>query len=225
MSPMIQLKQRVVCPKGHLTRRKIVRNIFISVSVLFALARLLAAGTSDRVLNFGKSPLGLTQPPIITFDAPGAGTGPMEGTLTFAINDGGTIAGYYFDSSPVTHGFIRAPDGTFTAPIDAPGAGTGFSQGTLPENINASGAITGQYIDSTDVNHGFLRTPDGTITTFDAPGGGTGSGQGTTASCNNNVNAITGWYLDSNNTWHGFLREAPRLQPTPRPRPTPAPRP
>jgi len=45
-------------------RTTIVRNIFISVGVLFALTGLLSA---DK-----------PQPTIITFDAPGAGTGPFE---------------------------------------------------------------------------------------------------------------------------------------------------
>jgi len=72
---------------------KTLRNMFISVGVLFNLARLLAAGTSDGILNFGDSAsAGIA---IITFDAPGAGTDPGEGTLAFAINPAGTIAGQY----------------------------------------------------------------------------------------------------------------------------------
>ena len=98
-------------------KTKIVRNAFISIGALFVLAGLLAAGTGDGVLNSAKTLLGGA---IITFDAPGAGTGPQQGTLAYAINQAGTIAGYYFDSNPVTHGFLRAPDGSFTT-FDAPG--------------------------------------------------------------------------------------------------------
>src|SRR5205807_1071010 len=67
------------------------------------------------------------------FDAPGAGTGSGQGTLTASfsgLNQPGVIAGYYSDASNVTHGYVRAPDGTFTT-FDAPGAGTGSGQGTI----------------------------------------------------------------------------------------------
>jgi hypothetical protein len=48
-------------------KEKILPGIFISVGVLFALTGPLAA---DK-----------PQPTIITFDAPGAGTGPAQGTV------------------------------------------------------------------------------------------------------------------------------------------------
>ena len=73
---------------------KILRNIFINVGVFSVLTRLLFAGTTDGVLNFSKSPLSVPQPPIIIFDAPGAGAGPFQGTLALAINPAGKIAGY-----------------------------------------------------------------------------------------------------------------------------------
>src|SRR5712691_3040774 len=92
-------------------KQRILQNTFISVSVLLALTMLRAAGTSDCVLTFGKAPVGVG---IITFDALGAGTGLQQGTLALAINDVGTIAGYYFDSNPITHGFARATDGTIS---------------------------------------------------------------------------------------------------------------
>src|SRR5438034_143759 len=44
---------------------------------------------------------------MTTFDAPGAGTGPFQGTLTFGINQAGTIEGDYVDPSDVTHGFVQ----------------------------------------------------------------------------------------------------------------------
>ena len=48
---------------------------------------------------------------ITTFDAPGAGTGPGQGSGIFseAINPSGAIAGAYIDSSNVFHGFLRTP--------------------------------------------------------------------------------------------------------------------
>jgi hypothetical protein len=120
-------------------KTKILRNIFISVGVFFALVQQLAAGASDHLVVYGETPLTL---PIITVDAPGAGTGPFQGTVTYAINPMGTIAGYYFDSNTVTHGFVRATDGTFVT-FDAPRGGTGPYQGTFTGAINPAGGITG----------------------------------------------------------------------------------
>jgi hypothetical protein len=51
------------------------------------------------------------------------------------------------------HGFLRAPDGTFTI-VDPPG-----SAGTFPGGINPAGAIAGQYGDASGVLHGFLFLP------------------------------------------------------------------
>ena len=79
------------------------------------------------------------------FDVPGAGTGPVQGTLTFGINQAGTIEGAYVDSSDVSHGFVRASDGTITT-FDVPGAGTGPGQGTTPQNINTPGVVAGQVL-------------------------------------------------------------------------------
>jgi hypothetical protein len=68
-----------------------------------------------------------------TFEAPGAGTGPSQGTgcpgCFAGLNQFGAIAGIYTDSKTVYHGFVRTTDGNFTS-FDAPGAGTGSSQGT-----------------------------------------------------------------------------------------------
>ena len=150
-----------------------------------------------------------THPQTITvFDAPGAGTGPGQGTQGIAINSAGAIAGTYIDQSGVNHGFLRAPNGTF-ATFDAPGAGTGPAQGTfvgLVGAINPSGAIAGAYTDQSGVNHGFLRSPDGTITTFDAPAAGTGPSQGTLPEDINPEGVIAGEYSDTSGVSHGFLR-------------------
>ena len=84
---------------------------------------------------------------IISFDAPGAGT---AGTLPQAITPAGAITGFYFDANFTDHGFLRAPDGSFTT-FDPAG-----SLGTAPFSINPAGAIAGSYIDASNVNHGFL---------------------------------------------------------------------
>jgi len=48
---------------------KILRDIFSNVGVLFASAKLLAAGTSDCVMNVGDTRLCHLHPTLITFDA------------------------------------------------------------------------------------------------------------------------------------------------------------
>src|SRR6476619_5967720 len=106
-------------------KTKIFRNTFISVGVVLALVQRLASGATDPVLDRGHTPVAAR---IITFDAPEAGTGPQQGTIALAINDVGTVAGHYFDSHPITHGFVRATHGTFTS-FDAPGGGTDPYQG------------------------------------------------------------------------------------------------
>src|SRR4029450_10542779 len=148
-------------------KTKILRNIFLSSGVVFASARLLAAamtsilvlaiiapaafsGTSDGVLNFSNTPFVGPQPTITTFDAPGAGTGPGQGTLPFAISPPGTVTGFYLDAGDARHGFLRTLDGAITT-FDAPGAGTGPGQGTSAFSINPAGAIAGRYADTSDV--------------------------------------------------------------------------
>src|SRR6266567_1962026 len=139
------------------------------------------------------------QPMIIIFDPPGAAP---PGTFTHDINPAGAIVGLYFDAMLMGHGFLRAPDGTFTT-FDAPGGGTN------PYSINPTGAITGRYTDASNVRHGFLRVPNGTITTFDAPGAGTGPFQGTFPATEEGLNpagALAGATVDGSNVFHGFVR-------------------
>src|SRR5262249_62262925 len=105
-----------------------------SMLLLGLLAPSGSGGTNDDVLNFGNPPLFRPHPTIITFDAPGAGTGPGQGTIAFAINPGGTISGRYADASTAIHAIVRTPDGSIIS-FDAPGAGTGPRQGTRPFRI------------------------------------------------------------------------------------------
>ena len=93
---------------------------------------------------------------FVVYDAPGAGTGPYQGTLGFSgINKDGTVAGDYFDAGGYPHGYTRAKDGTFTE-FDVPG-----SIATYPGffGINDSGVTGGFFIDQYGSFHGFLRTP------------------------------------------------------------------
>src|SRR5947208_6412942 len=155
------------------TSARLLAVAMTSMLLLGILASTASGGTSDGFLNLSNTPLIGPQPTITTFDAPGAGTGPGQGTLPFAINPAGTVLGYYIDAGDARHGFLRTPDGAITT-FDAPGAGTGPGQGTTAFSINPAGAIAGRYIDASDAFHGFLRTPGGTITTFDGSGPGTG---------------------------------------------------
>ncbi len=84
----------------------------------------------------------------IIFDPPGS-----TSSHPASINAKGAITGSYNDANFVLHGFLRAPDGSFTT-FDAPGATS-----TFPQSINRVGAIAGSYDDSNFVLHGFLRSP------------------------------------------------------------------
>ena len=46
---------------------------------------------------------------IRQFNAPGAGTGPGQGTQPSVINPAGVITGSYVDTDGVYHGFLRIP--------------------------------------------------------------------------------------------------------------------
>jgi hypothetical protein len=140
---------------------------------------------------------------ITTFDAPGAGTGPRQGTLCFSINLAGVIAGEYVDGNDVLHGFVRATDGTITT-FDAPGAGTGPGQGTgvyYRDGISPADTITGYYIDAGTVYHGYVRTAGGTITTCPTCPLPTGINQ---------VGTNQGVTADSNDALHGYVRDPMR---------------
>jgi hypothetical protein len=122
-------------------RTRVLRTIFISVGVLFALSRLLAAGT------------------FTTFDPPGS-----TGTFPSGINPMGAITGSYNDASNMTHSFVRSPGGSITT-FDGPND----MFGTQAFGINSAGVITGFYCDAINC-HSFLRSRDGSFTTFDVPG-------------------------------------------------------
>jgi uncharacterized membrane protein len=86
-----------------------------------------------------------------------------------AINDAGTVTGFYVDSSNVAHGYLHTSDGTITT-FDPVG-----STATIAHAINSNGDIVGYYYISKRLRNplGFLRAADGTITTFDVRPKGT----------------------------------------------------
>jgi predicted membrane protein len=110
------------------------------------------------------------------------------------INPAGAITGRYCNAAGC-HGFLRAPDGTYTT-FDVPAGDT------TPDAINPAGTITGWYCNAAGC-HGFLRATDGTFTTFDVPGDVGGTYPGSI----NPRGMTTGPYIDANNL-HGFLRAA-----------------
>jgi hypothetical protein len=142
---------------------------------------------------------------VTTFDARGAGTGAIQGTVPLSLNPENAITGFYLDGHSVFHGFVRWPFGKLTA-FDVPGGGTGFFQGTYPANINALGEVAGYYTDTNNVSHGFVRAPWGMLTTFDVPGAGAGAYQGTFPWVNNLWGVIAGSYVDAKSLSHGFVR-------------------
>lgn len=87
---------------------------------------------------------------ITTFDPPGAGREPGQGTIVHAINPNGSIVGSY-PGSTTFYAYLRTPDGTFTT-FAAPGACTNSindgCHGTGAWNINAFGTIVGSYEDT-----------------------------------------------------------------------------
>jgi hypothetical protein len=155
--------------------------------------------TSGVFHGFLRSPDGT----ITTFDAPGAGTAPGQGTLvtfTDGINPAGAIALGFSDASGTFHAAVRAPDGTFTA-FDPPG-----SFFTNDSGINPAGTVTSFYADASFAFHGYVRAPEGTFTLFDVSGGGTGPFQGTEPFNINASGAVTGAVVDAGGVNHGFLR-------------------
>src|SRR6266480_3286630 len=81
-----------------------------SILLLGILVPTGSSGTSDGSLNYSNTPFVRPEPTITTFDALGAGTGPGQGTLPFAINPAGMVIGYYIDAGDARHGFLRTPD-------------------------------------------------------------------------------------------------------------------
>jgi probable HAF family extracellular repeat protein len=83
-------------------------------------------------------------------------------TVPLKINASGEIAGTYFDTLVIHHGFLWQA-GSFTTVV-VPGAVDNDLEG-----INDSTVTTGAYDDSNGLTHGFLRQPDGSVVTIDPP--------------------------------------------------------
>jgi uncharacterized membrane protein len=123
------------------------------------------------------------------FNYPGA-----TGTFLDAINDGGTIAGTWYDAQGNSHGFLRQRDGTLF-PVEVPGAGAG---GTAPLGLNNRGDVVGFYIGTDSNSHGFVLSA-GVFTTLDFPQ----DGGLTYATSINDEGVIVGTYGPGEN--HAFI--------------------
>jgi hypothetical protein len=120
-------------------------------------------GNNDGILNNGASYA--AAPPTIellvpTYDYPEAG---VSNTIGRAIANNGTIAGTV--TTPITSGYERFSDGTFSQTFVFPGA-----QATYAQGVNNSNLVCGTYYTiSTEIAHGFFY--DGLVfTQYDVPG-------------------------------------------------------
>lgn len=157
---------------------------------------------------------------ITTFQVPVPGKTTFYGTVGIAINTAGIIAGRYMDGNCISHGFVRATNGTIGT-FDPPNVATTHtctsygSFGTIPTSIDTAGDIVGTYTDTNGARHSFLLPANGSITTFDPPGTdnspcpATGLGAiacGSGAIGINDAGQIVGAYIDLDGVGHGYLR-------------------
>jgi hypothetical protein len=115
------------------------------------------------------------------------------------INASGMIAGYYYDTSENSHGFIRKPNGNFTE-FDVSGlySVTVTSMNNIGQVVGWGGHVTG----SGTWAHGFLRFADGKVVEINVPGAVATSPTGI-----NEGGEVAGSYMDSKGN-HGFVRDA-----------------
>jgi hypothetical protein len=180
-------------------RLRLVAGLVVATGISLASAGVSAqTGSSD----------------FTTIDAPGAGTGELQGTFAAGIDTSGDVAGTYTDANSIAHGFVRTAGGTittYTAPLAGiAGAGsTTGGKGTFFTGMDGAGDIVGYYSDANNLYHALLL-PAGstTMTYFDAPGATTFGHLGTAATGINTGGIVTGFYRDANLVYHGFVRSA-----------------
>jgi probable HAF family extracellular repeat protein len=125
---------------------------------------------------------------------------PFFGTVLYAINDLGQIAGTYVDMGGNRHGFFRDSAGNYTT-LDAPGAIL-----TTANGINNSGKIVGMYVDASGHSNGFFlsgaadHANPGAWTTINVRGA-----TDTIINSINDAGLIAGGYFDENGATHGLV--------------------
>jgi hypothetical protein len=126
-------------------------------------------------------------PDLTFFAVPGS---PF--TWPYGLNNTGSVAGYYGDTSGAAHGFVKNGSGYFT--VDYPGAAE-----TILTDINDGGTIVGVYYGTDGYPHGFsLR--NGRFAKFDFPGS-----TDTIPEKINSIGDIVGEYDATQPVTHGFF--------------------
>jgi hypothetical protein len=180
--------------------------------------------TGENTLDVGGAFVRTSDGTVTSFFVPESN---LSSNVGIGINASGVVVGRWLEVTNPTgaqgllsHGFVRAIDGTITS-FDPPnvsttGAGHG-NVGTTPFAIDTAGDIVGSYTDVSNARHSFLRSAGGTFTTFDPPGTDTGacpaSGTGSVlcgsgALGMNDAGQIVGAYFDSDGVAHGYVRAA-----------------
>ena len=118
-------------------------------------------------------------------------------THAYAVNNGGTVVGYYLDSSSnLYEGYERSKAGNFSRPIKMSGANL-YATG-----LNDSGVVSGYYYPpapASEVSFTYLK---GVFTDFAY------NGFATQVDRINNAGDLTGIYLESDTLYPGFLYSA-----------------
>jgi hypothetical protein len=121
------------------------------------------------------------------------------------ITPAGVVAGSYgILGNGVSHGFLRAKDGTIIT-IDAPGDSV---VATSVSGINPAEMLTGYYSTPSINYHGFVRTRDGGFTTFDPPGAPLVRVRHTFPTAINPAGTVTGNFLVGPEITRGFVRNS-----------------
>lgn len=126
---------------------------------------------------------------FITLDYPAQ---HLHGTSCLAINDTGTIVGFY-ETDAVTSGFLYQNGGY--SQVNFPGG-----LFTMPMAVNNSGVVSGYFADTNDVLHGFIYQA-GTYTQVDVP---PQRAIETSVSGVNDAGVLVGIYLDNQQFLHNF---------------------
>jgi hypothetical protein len=178
--------------------RSLPSSLLVCLFLAFAIPTLpQGTGVFDQS-HFATTP--------IVIDAPGAGTGALQGTTVIAIDTAGDVAGTYIDAIGVHHGFIRYVNGTTTT-FDVPGSVTTKGYGTFVSAMDIAGDVAGYYTFSQfGQTYGFVRTANGVITTFNA----SSYSANTSAIGINSLGTVTGTTYEVNgfNSSPGFIGAA-----------------
>jgi hypothetical protein len=130
---------------------------------------------------------------FIVFD----GSATATGTYPEAINDSGSIAGFY-TSATGYFGFLR--QGSSISKIDI-----GDFAFTEVWAINNVGTVTGFYGVASGAVEGFFQDKFGNVTYITVPYAGTAANQGTFPTAINAAGRVAGYFAGPDGNYHGFL--------------------